>query len=285
MSENGGDQWYIVEGLGTEYWTGVSVSNDGDRMAVTGENLYITKDSGESWTVYPFGDLYDGAAMVEMSDDGSLIVMANIHRVDDIYISTDYGQSWISDTLESDISSIYVSYTGSLIAALLRDNELLLSKDKGKTWEECGFDQDQWLDLAGSSTGKYLLVSNFSAIKYESEEKSEILLSRDYGESWDSHEIEGIKPLICQPAVSDDGNSLIVGSNTVGTAFKLSRDGGLTWESLEQPPDVDDTNWPAFHFCFINNGERLLAMEEQGSVWTYSDSNGWELQLNGYSQD
>ena len=285
ISLNGGVQWFIVDGLGKEYWTGVAVSNDGKRMSVTGENLYVTEDSGETWTVYPFGSLYDGEALVSMSDDGSLILMARVHRINDIFISTDYGQTWDSGTIGSDISSLYVSKTGELIAVLARDDDVVLSIDKGQSWTECGFDQDQWLDFAGSSDGRYLLTTNFSAIKFESEDKSEIMISEDYGDSWSSRIIDGIKPLSCQPAISDDGDSMIVASNIADSPFMLTRDGGTTWSSLSPPSDVEDTNWPTFHFCFSSDGERIIAMEEEGSVWTYSDAEGWIRQLNGYSSD
>jgi photosystem II stability/assembly factor-like uncharacterized protein len=91
-----------------------------------------------------------------------------------LYVSSDYGATWILKMPEHNWSTVTVCGNGARQAAVVNGGQIYVSSDYGNTWTAKETDRD-WRGIAGSADGKRL-----SAIVAS----ESIFVSNDYGETW-----------------------------------------------------------------------------------------------------
>ena len=293
-SADGGVSWFTLEGIGVEeYWTGASVSADGQTIAVVGQGLYVSFDSGDNWTVYPFDILYDANSRLRMSDDGTTLIRYADYELE---ISSDFGETWSTPTypIVNSFEAVELSADGQTIGALNYYEPLRLSTDGGLNWQEvtndildlsvADPDGGQWSDMAMSPNGQIIALLDAGAIKYHPEQKFDVYLSLDTGASWSIRTVEGIQ-FAYAIAMSDEGEKLLVSGNTVDDPFMFSEDYGVTWHTMPAPQKEND-DWPRFTHVFSNGGKRIVTMESEYSIWTTDDQGQtWIKRLQGLGEE
>jgi len=294
-SGDGGITWYTLEGIGVEeYWTGASVSADGQDIAVSGSSFYVSHDSGNTWTVYPYGDGYDSDTRLAMSDDGRIIVKTGESVSSNLDISDDYGKTWTQDILVADgydLVAFALSSDGSRIAALNNGKALNISDDSGATWTESESGVECWADMDMSANGQVLALLDLGTglEGYETIDengdttaaaKFDVNISYDGGETWQVITVEGIQNATAI-SITDDGSRILVSGINTYDPLMLSEDHGATWEEINTL-EKENPNWPQYTHVFSNSGKRIVAMERSYSVWTSDDSgNTWIKRLEG----
>lgn len=190
-SNNYGLTWSDPYYIGTSQIF-VSMCLTGQYQAVisSGDGLYQSSNYGASWTknMNINGDLYNSiqsfpTAGVSMSYDGKrqLIVC------EAIYLSTDYGNTWITTTIVTDADKEFddhnwvgcdMSSDGKYMTAIEVTGEIYISSDFGNTWtknENDNVRDRQWQDISISATGRFQTAV---------EKNGYVFISLDYGQTW-----------------------------------------------------------------------------------------------------
>lgn len=170
----------------------VSMCLTGQYQAVisSGDGLYQSSDYGASWTknTNVNGDLYNSilsfpTAGISMSYDGKQQIIV----CEAIYLSTDYGNTWITTTIVSDANREFddhnwvgcdMSSDGKYMAAIEVTGEIYISSDFGNSWtknDDANVRDRQWQDISISATGKFQTAV---------EKNGYVFISLDYGVTW-----------------------------------------------------------------------------------------------------
>ena len=292
-SDDGGVSWYTLEGIGVqEYWTGASVSADGRDIAVSGQSFYVSRDSGETWTVYPYGDGYDSDTRLAMSGDGKTVVKTG-NYVQEVDISHDYGETWTENFTtgeDNNLADFDLSADGQRVAALHYGEELKISDDGGLTWADTASGITGSISMDMSPDGMVIaLLDSGGKYEYINEEgfveglpMFDVYLSLDGGGTWTIRAIvEGIQGAQ-EVSISDDGSKLLVSGINPDDPIMISEDYGVTWKEITTI-EKEDPYWPHYTHVFSNSGNRIVAMEHEYSVWTSDDSGRtWIKRLQGH---
>jgi len=298
-SGDGGVSWYTLEGIGVEeYWTGASVSADGQDIAVSGSSFYVSHDSGDTWTVYPYGDAYDSDTRLAMSDDGQIIIKTGESISNNLDVSYDYGETWSKDVLVADgydLMALALSSDGARVAALYEGKALKLSDDSGVTWAEAESGAETWADMDMSPNGQVMALLDLGTglEGYETidengdlvlDAKFDVNLSYDGGDTWQVITVEGIQNATAI-SITDDGSKILVSGINTDDPLMLSEDYGANWEAINTL-EKENPNWPHYAHVFSNSGNRIVAMEHSYSVWTSDDSGKtWIKRLEGQGEE
>lgn len=156
VSEDNGDSWNNVLVDDGEYEAvnlkSVSISDDGEKMLVGGENgssaytnIYVTTDSGATWSdVSPNPSDSNFNNNHDMSEDGSTMLASTFgwdgDGIDGIFISENNGADWTRED-PNDAGVNYwadttVSDDGSVLATLNEEGAMYISSDLGQNWTE-----------------------------------------------------------------------------------------------------------------------------------------------------
>ena len=100
-----------------------------------------------------------------------------------IYISSDYGSTWTSNTINIDNnpqtskfwSSVSVSASGKYQTAVASDEYIYISSDYGNNWTSAASSQLVWNSVSISASGQYQTACVYSG---------SIWISSDYGSNW-----------------------------------------------------------------------------------------------------
>lgn len=294
-SDDGGITWYTIEGIGVqEYWTGATVSADGEHIAVAGQSLYISNDSGDTWTVYPFSYAYDGSIGLAMSDDGATIAKAWERFITELDVSHDYGETWIENDFDglNNLVDFDLSADGQRVAALHYSEELKISDDGGTTWTDTVTGIVGSVDMDMSPDGQIIALLD-TGWKYEHINEDgyvegqplfDVYLSLDGGESWTIRTmVEGIQgPQVI--SITNDGSKILVSGFVPYYPFMLSEDYGATWKEISPPESEKGESF--YTHIFSNSGNRIIAMEEEYSIWTSDDmGRTWIKRLQGLGEE
>lgn len=275
-SSDGGVSWYTLEGLGTEAsWSGASVSANGQDIAVAGQYLYVSYDSGDTWTVYMdhFYDFSDSSDWFAVSGDTTALAREGRFSSSEFELSYDYGDTWTEylspgDFLSSKSTAVF-SANGETIG-VLPSKGLLLSHDGGETWVEATGDG---VDIAGSVQDVDISADGtdiaLSIYDYNNEEdKNKVYISTDGGTSWEIKTVDGMNRL---NSIAITGNGKVLVSGDEDDPFLLSEDYGNTWQEIPAPPWSRVLLFPTYTLVFSNSGDRIVAMENGFSIWTSDD--------------
>lgn len=191
ISNDYGDTWTSVYNFGnTEIFVGVSLNGQYQNVISSGDSLYQSSDYGLTWTRYndQYSELYNSIQMfptcdVAMSYDGvyQTIVAENI------YISNDYGSTWITVDLNPGVDSdwddrnwisVSMSSDGKYQTALEDVGEIYVSTNYGVSWNkknQQAIRDKEWRCVSVSANGRYQTALAKNGGLY---------VSSNYGESW-----------------------------------------------------------------------------------------------------
>ena len=249
-SINYGSTWVIQpEKLySTVFTPEFAMNGDSSVIAYIGEdnNLYITTDSGKSWTLRTPASFVDGVdGTVNVSSDGSLIL------VDDgliRFVSKDHGITWkkYENAWHNGTIGVCLNSTGKLIAVLpviqypsansVPQGLVDISNDFGATFEQVNIKGSTNLGgVACDGSGQYLATSD----GYTDEgTPGYIYTSSDFGKTWQPKKGSGLR-IWNSLKISSDGKVLsTIGSPDPVSPFDsgrhlyLSSDSGNTWTDL-----------------------------------------------------
>jgi type II secretory pathway pseudopilin PulG len=209
-------------------WKYVASSYDGTRLtaAVPGGYVYLSTDSGATWTANVALGIKNWSNLIT-SDDGKEIVVGVGSSY--LYTSTDTGATWAEHTSfgVGDWSGLAVSNDGKIISVSQGNWTQKLSVDGGLSWYS--YSSKVFDSFSASAGGNTIVGRSSDGFLYK---------STDAGVTFGSTRILGTTGLYImgQQSVSDDGKTIVVataaswGSNP--GYLKRSVDGGATWADL-----------------------------------------------------
>ena len=189
----------------------VSISDDYAHIVLTESGSYygiqVSHDSGTSWTrltnpTVPGANILTG----DSSISGAKVMVGNHDASTYMYVSDDYGDTWVARGPAKSWSSIAVCGVGTIAYAVQGSSGLLYkSNDGGVTWGTKGFTAI-WRSIACSSDGLKLVAATSSGL----------YTSIDGGDNWVLQTaVDGVKYVV---ASSRSGVKVAsVGSTTIWT--------------------------------------------------------------------
>ena len=159
---------------------GVCMSYDGQYQTIVCENIYRSNDYGVNWSTTTILTDEDGGIWddhnwygVSMSSDGRYQVAIEI--IGEIYVSTDYGETWakVDAPIVRDITwqAISISANGQFMTAVAKGGGVYYSSDFGVTWTKNSnpdLDNKEWSCVAVSSSAQYQLAAVYGGSIYTS---------------------------------------------------------------------------------------------------------------------
>jgi photosystem II stability/assembly factor-like uncharacterized protein len=245
-STNFGKTWTVGEEWGP--WESVASSADGTKLvAGTYGPLYISADSGETWTDVE-GTFADWVS-VASSAWGDKLFAASM--ADSICMSTDFGKTWNCSLIELDkyFKAVACSANGTKVAVAAYDGQIYTSTDSGVAWVARESGSRKWLSIASSADGTKLIAGSY----YD-----QLFISHDSGVTWNAR-----GPLFSWTSVasSSDGTRLAAAARD-GQVY-ISTDSGETWI-----PIGETRAWSSV--ALSSDGLKLVAVVNGGQIYTAS---------------
>ena len=225
----------------TEDWISIASSADGVKLvAMAGGKspspIYTSKDSGFSWTTNSAPNAVWGA--IASSADGNTLVasVAYYLRTNVIYVSTNAGTSWTSNTNVPSLEFLACSADGRKWIASAGDGGIYTSTNSGTTWISNNVPKGFWFSVASSADGtKLVAVETTNLATYT----RQIYVSRDSGGTWILTSAPGL--YWSSIASSADGTKLVatatVTAYTSGAIY-TSLDSGTNWMLTSAPNNM-----------------------------------------------
>lgn len=237
--------------------TGIDQSDDGEHCyLIVGQNLYKYTRSLDSYTLINSGNGSGASGEVVCSSDGRYVVycsgissstVANCKAY--IYTSNDYGQTFtltktMSLTTYSPgflLATLFMSRNGQNVVVLANDAHggiINVSTNYGASWTTTAKPNGINGPFESFSICATEDTSKIWTKEYNSyNDNSKIIESIDGGATWtDSNDLAGgIDEIRIDPY---DNNNLIAYRYNSISAFKVSNDGGLTWQRLSIPSAI-----------------------------------------------
>ena len=273
VSHNSGSTWEaspVVSGSSQDF-TNYSIalmSSDGMYMMLQDYNssrTYRSIDSGSTWTETTVPLPTRTYIRAAMSGNGRYIIVASQYTDLYMYISSDYGESWSTDSIKYAVSDVAINYMGSLMITTT-NGTVRISRDYGLSWIDI-------TDIIGEQTSYVPLASTLVTCDNSGQN---IYLSDPYGYCFASH---------------DSGYTWVVTPNFIvlpyldyGTDIACSSTGGkIFWTSESDNTMVfsknfgstwSKDNYQAVEFWYtigVNGaGTQILAGSQDGYVYLSS---------------
>ena len=157
-SGDSGATWTEAAAAGSRYWSSITSSSDGTKLAAVAHNdyIYTSGDSGITWTEATAAGSRNWQSIASSSDGTKLAAVAS---GDYIYTSTDSGTTWTEQTSAGSRGwqSIASSSDGTKLAAVVYGGSIYTSVDSGATWtEQTSAGSRNWVSITSSSDGTKL---------------------------------------------------------------------------------------------------------------------------------
>lgn len=231
----------------------VAMSKDGKYQTIVPSlnNITISSDYGSTWSYVSNLPLHLSFHDVSISDSGNYQV-CTVNPIDDtgyLYVSTDYGRSWVSrgNSLQYTLGSanIAISSIGQYQTVAVSSGSVFVSSDYQTSWTETGFIAN-WNSITMSSTGQYqtAVISN-----------GFVFVSSNFGLTWIQ---SGSSKVWTSNSMSSSGSTQI--ACVYGGNAYISYDYGSSW--LETGPFV---NWNSISMS--SNGNYIVAAVYNGPVY------------------
>lgn len=169
-----------------------------------------------------------------------------------VYISNDYGVTWVSRDSNRNWSDLACSGDGRVMAGTVFNGNIYVSTDSGVSWRATASATAAWVGIASSSDAKLLVAAAQNGMLYA---------STNQGSSWRSLDGAGLRNW-SSVAVSGDGARVVAAVNP-GLLY-ISADSGSTWGST-----AFSTNWVAV--AASGDGMNLVAAVGGGQVHVSTD--------------
>ena len=267
------------------YNTQVQVSTGGVYITGAGQNLYVSIDSGATWTDRTIADsdpnhTYD----YTLSDNGALLIAkysgASNTSIDaPLLISTDAGAHWTHHTSEGIYSwnTVSISEDGSRILAIGYDSEntrhAFSSTNGGITWSELLIPHakiEQTISVSNDGLTLATIAPNTALGN-----TNYLYISTDGGATWREESLyinEQTVNSTNQITLSDTGSVLTL-QGTLGTLL-VSVDNGENWTtrtasvgSFLNVDTTDDGTIAATTYNAESNSYHLLVSQDYGANW------------------
>ena len=272
---------------------GLGVKNENEAwVSGTKGTVLRTQNAGKSWEkiTVPGADTLDFRDLELLNDSTVLLMSIGPGSSSKIFKSTNHGDSW-SVTYENkepkaffDGFDFWDEKNGILISDAIDDKlYLLITEDGGESWNRVGAETlpplgEGEYGFAASGTGIFTLGDQEVWIATGGS-KARVFYSPDRGKNWEvfnSPMISG-KPSTGSFSIhfQDKLNGIIVGGDyQIDTAainnVALTKDGGKTWNSIENPGTVP------FKSCVTFVGDdSYLAVGTSGVSWSSDNGKNW----------
>jgi prepilin-type N-terminal cleavage/methylation domain-containing protein len=250
---------------GTRNWQGVTISDNGLKIAATTANgfVYTSTDAGVTWVERgPSGRLGDIAGS---SDGTKLITFSQGGATRYIYVSSDSGVSWTTTAAscggQCQLSAVAVSADGSIMAVIHgngpNSGRLWTSSDTGATWTERVTGGPPFTDVAMSADGQTILIAPVGGYQ--------IRKSINGGASFSS-------------AAGLGASYWAVSCNTTCSGVVAARWGGGSGDVVSYSSDtmatlVTPSGLPATHYyrggaAISDDGQKIVTGQDGGGIFT-----------------
>jgi photosystem II stability/assembly factor-like uncharacterized protein len=227
-------------------------------------------DPNTGWTNPGNFDIQDGSLKkyaaytnqfwrgITMSDTGQY--QTAVVDGGNIYVSTDYGNTWIQKGSSRNWRGIAMSDTGQYQTAVVGGGQIYVSTDSGNTWTQKGTSQS-WSGITMSSDGVHQIAV------VGGDDGGYIYVSDDSGESWspkdDVRYWSGV-------AMSSDGvhQTAVVGGNDWGYIY-VSNNSGESWS-----PKDDVRCWSGVAMSSDGVHQTAVVGGDDGGYIYVSDDSG-----------
>lgn len=268
-----------------QYWQRVVSSGDGNKLAAFYfDQVYISKDSGTSWTSSSLPSVASYCTAAASSADGSMLVEGD--ACGGINTSTNSGASWMTNNVP--FGTWYVvasSADGNKLAALSWWNNLLYtSTNAGANWTSNNPPSTNalnWCAIASSADGSKLAVAGTTTTNITGYPHfGWIYTSTDSGATWQI--TSAPKTNWCSIACSADGRKLVAAAyddnpyNGINNGVFISTNSGGTWTAISLPGTLMSyirvacsTNGNNLIVAPVNSSrpERIYTSTNSGATW------------------
>jgi photosystem II stability/assembly factor-like uncharacterized protein len=264
ISTDFGETWRYRYNIGPSNVNAINITHDGQHLtASNGSSIHVSNDFGNTWSKAL--DTQGTIVYVSISLNGRYqkVVISG----DSLYSSNDYGVSWSRLNDDSPLyysiqafptMAVSISYNGQyqVIAA----ETIYLSSDYGATFNDSftggdPFEDRNWLDIAVTSDGQYMLAI---------ESGGKIYISSNYGSNWN---------IVTDSTVNIDASWRNVAISATGRHMSILRDNGFIYYSTDFGvtwSQNTDTNLQGRQWRCVAvsaNGHYQLAAELNGYVY------------------
>lgn len=223
LSTNSGTTWATPPVTPQKNFHAVASSADGSRLiaAAEGDQLFLSSDSGQSWSPRSVKVFWSGVAASENGTNIIAVAQTAGGTPGPVYTSADGGEVW---TLRSGAGSrvwtgVAMAADASRMVAAAAGDRLLVSVDRGVTWADFNSPIATWMGVASSADGLSLAAAPFNA---------PIVTSSNGGTNWIAHPSSGSFAWTAI-ACSADGNKIMAAVDN--GAIYISMDAGNTWRA------------------------------------------------------
>jgi hypothetical protein len=212
------------QGSGSIY--SIVTSSTGKYVYFSQYNSYLFHSSNYGNTFTATTNVNSGSLQVTIqvwqamacSDDGSLVVAcSNLITYGGIYISTNYGNSYIRTfTQQKNYSGATSNSSGQYLAVCVYGGRIYTSSDYGSTWTQTSAPNANWTSITSDNTGQYISASIYGG---------RIYTSSDYGSTW----TQTSAPNANWNSISSNNTGQYLTAVANGTGIWNSNDYGNTW--------------------------------------------------------
>ena len=272
-TSNGGQQWVRLANLVTGWPSALAVSPQEPNLLILGTTgLLVSEDGGKAWQERGSGLGGNGVELKISSAASSVLYAQGLDQT--IYFSEDDGRNWSnlgmggrSLSFDRDRNNIYI----------LNDDNLTLSQDNGKSWEQNAL---PLLETSPHAIAAHPTNPNRVYALYGRNTPPYIYYSDDMGITW--QETSGMQD-VSNPRLFFDHSTgqRVYAIGDLQASF--SDDEGITWENCGEFPSGAWTSVSDARAAMDpRNGNRLLlATRGNGVVISDDGCETWQFSNNG----
>jgi hypothetical protein len=216
ISNDFGLSWSTSRPTGYECWDAcaLDISSDGTKIYLInyGAGVYVSSNSGTSWT-QTNSNRYNFTSVASSSSGQYVLISEESNRK--LYLSSDYGQTWINlsaaNSFNTNWVSVDISDDGQKLVATGYQNYVYTSSNGGTTWTTRTAVSGTQVRVASSSDGNVIVATNWG---------SNLRLTTDGGANWDS---EPVNRYWFTPAINPSGTKAYMGiGESIGKIYSLT---------------------------------------------------------------
>jgi hypothetical protein len=256
-------------------WISVASSADGTKLIASGDDTYISTNSGSTWSLKLPG--VGGYPYVASSTNGAKLLVVSGNGV---FASANSGASWATNTSLNGMSwqGVAASADGTKFVAVANADPdgnpglIYVSSDSGNTWNPTSAPSNFWSSVASSADGTRLVAVAIS--DSSGNNGGPIYVSSDSGNTWN---------LATAPnyswnsvASSADGTRLVAAPMNDGHGLAVpiytSTDSGTTWNAntTTTNPAYSNESMAANYWSHVASsadGTKLTAFGQLEDEW------------------